>query len=412
MRPPARLLFLLPFAPRLDGVGGSRAAALRIAEHAKRHPVAVLYLRERGGASIDGALRERCDLVGEVERPSGALSLVRRPAIVAGMLRGRPAWSAFTAVAEYAERLREVVREWGPDVVQIEFHVMGQYLPVLDGCRAPRVLTQHEPAFAAARDRWRSHAWPERAADYFEMRAWRRFERDVIASVDAVVVFTERDRRAVAELATSTPVERIPLGTPLPERPLSPFGHGRPDILFVGGFKHPPNVDAALRLAGEIFPQVRERLPSATLTIVGDGAPRRLARMAGDGIVLTGRVPDVGPYLDAAAVVAVPVRLGGGMRVKTLEAVVAGKATVASPLAVEGLDLVDGEEVVLAETDEQFVQAIAHLLADRDRRARIASNARAWGVKNAGLGRAASAYEALYADLLARTSTRDGARHG
>src|SRR2546422_10461962 len=100
--------------------------------------------------------------------------------------------------------------------------------------------------------------------------------------------------------------------------------------------------------------------------------------MATANVIVTGPVPDVTPYLDRTAIVVVPLRLGGGMRVKVLEALAAGKAMIASPLAVEGLAVVDGEHAVLAETDQQFCDAIVQLLADPARRAALAGSARAW----------------------------------
>jgi glycosyltransferase involved in cell wall biosynthesis len=211
-------------------------------------------------------------------------------------------------------------------------------------------------------------------------------------------VFTERDRRAIAALASTTPIVRIPLGMDLPAQPLDPLGHA-PNVLFVGNFAHPPNVDAAERLVHEIFPRVREHYRDATLTVVGDRPAAQLRQLAPEYVEITGRVPDVGPYLDRAAVVAAPLRIGGGMRIKVLEALAAGKPVVASPLATEGLDLHDGEQIVLAESDQQFVEAIVALLADPARRARIARSARAWACAHLGWESSVAAYEQLYRQL-------------
>ena len=125
--------------------------------------------------------------------------------------------------------------------------------------------------------------------------------------------------------------------------------------------------------------------------------------MANRSVVVTGRVPDVTPYLDRAAVVVVPLRLGGGMRVKVLEALGAGKAVVASSLAVEGLDVVDGEHVLLAETDQQFSDAIVQLLSDPTRRKALAAHAYAWAHAHLGWERSIAAYEGLYESLTERS---------
>jgi glycosyltransferase involved in cell wall biosynthesis len=111
-------------------------------------------------------------------------------------------------------------------------------------------------------------------------------------------------------------------------------------------------------------------------------------------------VPDVAPYLDAAAVVAVPIRLGGGMRVKVLEALAGGKAVVTSRLAAEGLDLEDGAEVLFAETDDEFARAIERLLGDRALRVALAGRAGAWAARRVDPAARIAAYERIYARLL------------
>ena len=193
--------------------------------------------------------------------------------------------------------------------------------------------------------------------------------------MQAVVVFTERDERALAPLAGATPLVRVPLSAPARAHPLDPLGHAPPAILFVGSFIHPPNVDAAMRLVADVFPRVRARHPEARLWIVGDQPPPALRAAADDRVVVTGRVPDVTPYLDGAAVVVAPLREGGGMRVKVLEALGAGKALVATPLAASGMGLTAGEHALLVETDEEIAEAIAELVEHPARRAALGAAA-------------------------------------
>ncbi len=124
---------------------------------------------------------------------------------------------------------------------------------------------------------------------------------------------------------------------------------------------HPPNVDGAIWLAKSIFPKVAARVPDARLQLVGC-----------DGISVHGSVPDVVPYSDAAVVVVAPIRIGGSMRGKVLEALAAGKAVVATPRAAEGVDAVDGEHLVVADGEDAFVEALVALLLDPPRRRTLA----------------------------------------
>ncbi len=403
-----RLLFLLPFPPRLDAThGGARVAAQLLAALATGHSIAVAYLRGDEEQPIDAELRAACDIVEEIARPwsgrSVAHKALRAARMVTALLIGRrPLWVTDCASRAYARRIRALATTWQPDVLHIEVHVMGQYVRALDDCPAPRVLAEYEPGVRAAPFIARGYPWLARALHVLDRRAWRDFEREVLRQVHAVVVFTDQDRSAVAELAPATPVWRIPFGTPLPSSPLDPVGQQPPTLLFVGSFIHPPNVDAAVRLARTILPLVRRRHPDARLCIVGDSPPDAVRRLAGAEVQVTGRVPQVEPYLDIASVVVVPLRLGGGMRVKVLEALAAGKAVVASRLAVQGLDVIPGDQLCIADDDVEFADRVGELLDAPEHRLALARRARAWACANLGWDRSVAVYDRLYSALWAK----------
>jgi polysaccharide biosynthesis protein PslH len=330
-----------------------------------------------------------------------------------GLLRLRPMWATKARVRKFAEHVTRLSAEWDPEIVQVEFSVMGQYLPALGECPAPRVLTIHDPGAESAQERAASAPLSTRAFHVMEAWAWSRFESNIIDQVDAAVAFTERDRGALRRRNSKALVTTIPLGHPVPDVSLDPVGLHPPRILFVGNFMHPPNVDAARRLVAGIFPGVQARIPDVILEIVGGDLPPDILAEAGTNVVAPGMVPDVTPYLDRAAVVVVPLHHGGGMRVKVLEAFAAGKAVVASPLAVEGMDVSDGVEVARAETDEGFATAIIRLLRDPEARVELARGARLWAERNLGWNDSVAAYEALHDDLLAaRRRPAAGARAG
>lgn len=412
-RPGRRVLVLLPFVPRLDAIhGGGRATAQLHAALATRQRVALLCLRGDNDPPIDPVLHERCEWVETIARPplpaSQAGRWCRRARLLVGLLRGRPMWVTDWGVPAYTARVRDMAAVWRPEIVQFEYHIMGQYAAALDGSPAPRVLVEHEPGDMAARA---SAEVPgsrlARALRRLDRTAWTRYERALMRRVQAVVTFTDDDKRSLARVAGRTPIVRIPLGTPLPAVALDPLGHAPWSLLFVGNFIHPPNVDAALRLARSIFPHVQARYPQLLLRLIGDRPHEQLRILASPSILVTGYVPDVTPFLDAAALVVAPLRLGGGMRVKVLEALAAGKAVIASPLAIAGLNVVDGEHVVIAETDDQFVAAIARLLDDAQGRAALAARARRWASANLGWQRPVRGYERLYEALLAGRADLD-----
>jgi glycosyltransferase involved in cell wall biosynthesis len=398
-----RLLFLLPYAPRLDAThGGGRVVAQFLARLATHHRIALLYFRGPGEPPLDEIFRERCELAQEVMRPwagqSTAQRLVRNGRLVTSLFGLRPMWVTDWASKSYAHRVRSIVQAWQPDIVQIEYHVMGQYLFALDGSTAPRVLDEYEAGGHAAPYLKNLHPYLNGPIHNLDRLAWGRFEPAIVRNVQAVVVFTERDQQALEKFMLPTPILRIPPGTAIPERPLNPMGCLPLSLLFVGSFVHPPNVDAAWRLVYRIFPIVQQRYPELELYIVGGQPPPQLR--TGPGVIVTGQVSDITPYLDRAALFVAPLRMGGGIRIKVLEALAAGKAVVASRLAVEGVDITDGDQVFLAESDHDFAERIIALLGDVNRRTLLARNARAWGVANLGWDRPIKAYEQLYQKLL------------
>jgi glycosyltransferase involved in cell wall biosynthesis len=409
-RRPHRLLLLAPFAPRLDAPHGSgRSIAQLVSRLAERHDVALLAVRAADEPHVDDLLRQRCHVVEEFVRRGtgggGARRVLRLLRLVGALVAGRPTWVADVHLPELSAAAKELVAAWKPDLIQIELEVMAQYRPAVAAAKAPVVLTQHESASAAARDALAVVRGPKRVVQRLEARAWHRFEPWALSEADAIVTFTDRDRREVQHLRPDASVFCIPLAVELPERPLSADGAAARSIVFVGHFMHPPNVDAARRLVSDILPRLEQSHPGTSVAIVGDGAPRQLADLAHGRAVVTGRVPDVTPYLDAAAVVAVPIRLGGGTRVKVLEALAAGKAVVASPRALEGLDVVDGEHVLVAETDGEFAAAIGRLFDDQELRRGLAERARRWACANVSWERSVSLYEQLYEKLLASDSS-------
>jgi polysaccharide biosynthesis protein PslH len=390
-----KILIVTPFPPRLDAHdGGARAVAQLVSRLAARNRIAVLTLRAEHDQPVDESLRDRCELVEEVPRhligrsPRHAWTERRRLLM---LLSGKPPWLAGACVAGFANRLSDIVHSWAPDVVQVEFLVMAQYLRALNRCRAARVLVDLDP--------------PLRSPQPLHARlAWRRVLITGARLADAVVVLTDSDRELIQSLTGAQRIVRIPLAVELPQRALNPVGSvSSPTVLFFGSFTHRPNVDATLRLVREIFPRVLLRTPRARLSVIGANPPRSVRRAAGAHVAIMGAVPDLGPYLDQAAVVVAPISTGGGMRVKVLETLAAGKALVASRLAVDGLDLTTGAQVALASTDAEFAERIAELLDDPARRASMAREARRWAHANLGWEGPVSAYDALYESLTGRS---------
>jgi glycosyltransferase involved in cell wall biosynthesis len=272
------------------------------------------------------------------------------------------------------------------DLIQVEDNAMAAYrFP----SGLPTMLTEYEvrPAADGSRD--------ERRWGPYQAAVWGRFDR--------VQVFTARDAAAAAAIAPQV-ADRLrvnPFGVDLPPE-ADPAREEPGSVVFVGGFLHPPNVDAALWLGREIFPRLRARLPRARLTIVGDRPSPAVRALQGGGIEVTGRVPAVEPFLERAAVVLAPLRSGGGMRLKVLQAMAAGKAVVASPLAAEGIAAPGGKPALaLAVTAQDFASRTAALLERPAERRALGHRARETVAAHHGWTSYGQRREAVYAELLA-----------
>jgi GT2 family glycosyltransferase/glycosyltransferase involved in cell wall biosynthesis len=191
----------------------------------------------------------------------------------------------------------------------------------------------------------------------------REREVAVYTRADVLVAVSREDAAALGELAPDVPAHV--LSNIHPDVGDAPGFDDRRGLVFVGHFDHAPNVDAVLEFHAHAWPAVRAALPDATLTIVGPKPPADVRALAGPGVVVTGWVAEVAPYLDAARVSIAPLRFGAGVKGKIGEALSHGLPVVTTPVGAEGMGLLDGEHV-LVETDQAaFAAAVARLHGDR-----------------------------------------------
>jgi glycosyltransferase involved in cell wall biosynthesis len=168
-----------------------------------------------------------------------------------------------------------------------------------------------------------------------------------------------------------------------------------------------PNEDAIVFFADEILPRIVARVPDVTLAVVGRNPSPRLRRHVEGrpAIRITGRVDDIRPHVERAAVYVVPLRIGGGTRIKLYEAMAMGKPIVSTTVGAEGLPVRDGENVVLADTPDAFAAAVVRLLRDGDGRERLGQAARNFVEAHCSWPAAAAAFGAA---CLAVASTANG----
>lgn len=232
-----------------------------------------------------------------------------------------------------------------------------------------------------------------------EWRVTRSFETWMYAPYRRVVVVSERDRDELRALNPALPLEVIPNGIDLDYFRLEDVPREPATLLFTGNYEYAPNVDAALRLARDIFPRVQAGAPGARLWIVGNAPPPELQALASDTITVTGHVPDMRTYLQRTAVFVSPLRLGAGIKNKVLEALALRVPVVATPLSVDGIAVRDGQEALIAASDEAIAAAVLRLLADPALAMALGASGRALIETRYSWSQVAERYETLYAEL-------------
>jgi glycosyltransferase involved in cell wall biosynthesis len=395
-----KILVLTPQFPHPPHQGTTLRNYNLIAGLARRHEVHLLAFGELS-QSRGTPLDDLCRSVKVVRPPQR--SMVQR---LEGLFLSRlPDMALRLPSAQFQAALAATLDEECPDVVEVEGIELAQYLfQVADGRRggtdpllvfddhnAEYLLQQRafETDWAQSRPggqgglKPRPRRWIGAAYSFVQWRRLRSYERRACLAADRVVAVSDADAQALRSLLPNLNPIVVPNGVDLDfyTAPVPALdaerGPGESDLVFTGKMDFRPNVDAVLWFAAEVLPLIRREVPGARLWVVGRDPHPRLAPLREDpAVVVTGWVEDVRPYIAAAAVYVIPLRIGGGTRLKVLEAMAMGKAIVSTTLGCEGFDLTTGRELVIADTPAKVAAAVLALLRDPQRRERLGQAAR------------------------------------
>jgi polysaccharide biosynthesis protein PslH len=386
---------LLPYPP----ASGMPRRVFHLIKHlAKRHHVIVVSHVDDETARQVPDLEEHVAQVVPVRRPQQSV-YGRRARQAAAQVGRLPYFTAAGRTMTLQRALDATLAAHDVDIVQIESSTMG-WLDVPDD--VPVIIDEHNIESElltrmAASERTRLR----RSYNRVEASRYRRFEEHVWAGSAACATTSQRDADQIRQRRPGTQVAVIPNGADV-ETFVPADGEPAPDsVIFVGLLDYRPNHDGALWLVDEIWPRVRELRPSATLTIVGSGPRALLERLSSESVTATGWVTDVRPYLSGASVSVVPLRIGGGTRLKILDAMAMGVPVVSTHIGAEGIDAVEGEHIVYGDTVEELASRTAGLLGDPAARARMSRSARRLVEQRYSWAHAAGQLEALYYDVLA-----------
>ncbi|MBN1202243.1 MAG: glycosyltransferase [Anaerolineae bacterium] len=288
------------------------------------------------------------------------------PGLLRFALAGWPLELKFPRSTELIDKLRHLLADTSFDIVQIEESRLALYRELLPKNTQSRcVLAFYDIGFHQM-DRI-ARVTPMgimKARMWLQSRQMRRWEPRYAARFDYCITVSEGDRNLLIGANPRLQVEVIPNGVDTKALQPLPDADGPPALLFVGAMHYTPSRDAALYLCDEVLPRVWQRVPAAEAWIVGADPPERLKHVDANRVHVAGWVDDVQPYYRRCRVCVTPLRAGGGTRLKILEAMALGRPVVSTALGREGLDVIDGEHLLVADDPDQIAEQIARLLND------------------------------------------------
>lgn len=262
------------------------------------------------------------------------------------------------------------------DIIQIDTIALAQYANLASDL--PKILVHQnvESSMLLRRSSYEKNPLI-RLYLFLQGRKLRNHEKKVAIRFNVNVTVSELDKKELEGFIRNTEFEVIPNGTDIEFFAPKNKTDSR-NLVFTGGMIWYPNKDAMLYFCKEVYPLIKKKMPDVEMDVVGSFPPQRLQKIAREepSIKLHGYVDDVRDYIHQAAVYVVPMRVGGGTRLKILDAFACGKAVVSTSVGCEGLEVTPGENILIGDSPNEFANQVVNLLKDEKLRMELGANAR------------------------------------
>ncbi|MEP6936214.1 MAG: glycosyltransferase [Nitrospirota bacterium] len=272
------------------------------------------------------------------------------------------------------ERILELCSHERIDLIYADLLAMSQYVDLQ--MNIPAIVDLHDSMTLLSRRMLNAErGWRKRLSAYLGLISAKRLEGTLGRTFDLVITNSVVDVQIIRELSSNLKTLTITNGVDMEYFSPSAGVVEEDKIVFTGVMGYPPNEDAALHFAEDMFPLIKAKRPQAQFWIVGSEPSERVKSLTRiSGIHVTGKVDDVRPYLRSATVFVCPLRIGSGVKNKILAAMAMQKATVATSMSIDGLDLADNREVLLADTPQDFAEKVVRLLNDQKAAQQLGAN--------------------------------------
>jgi sugar transferase (PEP-CTERM/EpsH1 system associated) len=371
--PPRRsILLVAPSWPHPPTWGFAMRVYHLARQLSSRHRVSLLTYDGGNTATAQGGFPAIFESVDFVKRPAAIRS--KRRAQAESLLSSRSYHVGGLRSAEMETALENLLAQRRFDLIQLESSQMAFCAPVSD---VPVALDEHNIEYLLLRRLAEVESSPARKAfGYVEAAKVRLEERRAWNRSDGSIFTSAADMDVMRATMPDKPACVVPNGVDLDYFHPTADEPERSTVVFTGSINYRPNTDAVAFFVRDVMPRLLRLRPSTRFVVVGQGAPDWLVRMSGANVEFTGAVSDVRPYLAQAAVVIAPLRVGSGTRLKILEALAMEKAVVTTGIGCEGLAMVDGEHLVVANDPQSFAEETARLMSDRKLAAELGRSGR------------------------------------
>ncbi|MCR4663026.1 MAG: glycosyltransferase family 4 protein [Endomicrobiaceae bacterium] len=271
------------------------------------------------------------------------------------------------------DELKKVLDAVKPDVVQLDFLIMTEYVKHIKN--VPVFYTEHDMGLLDFNQSFHDRDLEDNER-FFEWKKLVQYEKKILDFFSSVIVLTERDKKLIENLNNNIKATIIPTGVDSEFYKPNDYTDNEKNLVFVGHYRHFPNADAIVYFVKNIFPKVIQKIPDIKLYIVGSGVTKAVEELKNDNIIITGEVEDIKQYLKRPNIFVAPVRLGGGIKGKVLEAMAMGVPVVATKEAVSGIDYSIGDFALVSDDADVFADNVVKLYNDDDLYKTLAENSR------------------------------------
>ena len=318
------------------------------------------------------SLQRLCATVSSVPQRLGRLPIIWAQLLL--LIKQAPIGATLFNSDAMATALRKIIQTAKPDAVLIQFPQMAQYVDQCNG--VPTVMDVQDAFSVSAYRLFKSQTGlGKKAVNYLNWLAWVSYESRCYSQFSATMALTHQDQIGLEIFSPGLSAVVSPAAVQVPTKKWLPSSPQT--IAYIGSFAHPPNLGALRFFIHDILPIILKDAPEAVFVVAGKDVPPAVIALAGPNLKFVGVVPDAFEFVCAASVVVVPLKSGGGIKIKTLEAMACGCPIVSTSIGAEETGAIPGTHMLISDTAPEFAQAVLTLLKNPSLSADLGANARA-----------------------------------